>query len=482
MSLRWRLTLLSALVMAVVVALFGTIAYFTVSFFLYRAVDDNLERQVAATLLYGYSRQTGDISQLGERDQIGTVFYTIIDTNGVVHYPSRNVFISDPMYNQAMSGRTVKSTQTLSDGTRVRVLSAPIPISDGTIIGVLQAITPLDMTDHLLNELKIFLAVAAFVLLLVAATGSYILTGRTLRAVESITRKAHQIELSQDLTQRIPSRGTDDEVGHLVDTFNQMLSRLQAAFEAQRRFIADSSHELRTPITIIKSNMHLLRRTTDPSERTELIDTTEAEVSRLNRMVNDLLYMAQMQAGHDLKPVLRHVELDSLLLDVFARTRSIAALKNQKVVLVHEDIAACIGDRDQLQHLLLNLADNATKYTPEGGTIALGLWQEGGWARLEVSDSGPGIPEEDLPHIYERFFRTPDARQTVRAGSGLGLAIVKTIAQAHGGRVEAFSKVGEGTTFRLWLRLVPESITPVPEDEPFVPKQLQEAEGPAATI
>jgi signal transduction histidine kinase len=337
------------------------------------------------------------------------------------------------------------------------------------------------MTDRLLNELKVFLAVAALVLLLVAAAGSYILTGRTLRAVESITRKAHQIELSQDLTQRIPSQGTD-EVGHLVDTFNQMLSRLQAAFEAQRRFIADSSHELRTPITVIKSNMHLLRRTTDPAERSELIDTTEAEVSRLNRMVNDLLYMAQMQAGHDLKPVLRHVELDSLLLDVFARIRSIAALKDQKVVLVHEDIAACIGDRDQLQHLLLNLADNATKYTPEGGTIALGLWQEDGWARLEVSDSGPGIPEEDLPHIFERFFRTPDARQTVRGGSGLGLAIVKTIAQAHGGRIEVFSKVGEGTTFRLWLRLVPESATPAPDDEPFVPRQLQEAEGPTATI
>jgi signal transduction histidine kinase len=311
----------------------------------------------------------------------------------------------------------------------------------------------------------------------VASAGSFLLTGRTLRAVEKITHKAHQIELSQDLTQRIPAQDSDDEVGHLIYTFNRMLDRLQAAFDAQRRFVADSSHELRTPLTVIKSNMHLLRRTTDPEERAELIDTTEAEVSRLNRMVNDLLYMAQMQAGHDLKPVLRPVELDSLLLDVFARTRSIAALKNQKVMLAHEDIAACQGDRDQLQHLLLNLADNATKYTPEGGTVTLGLWAEHGWARIEVSDTGAGIDAAELPHIFERFFRTQSARLAERSGSGLGLAIVKSIAEAHGGRIEVFSELGQGSTFRLWLPLMPAGAQAPVIEEPLQLEELQKAEG-----
>jgi signal transduction histidine kinase len=169
-------------------------------------------------------------------------------------------------------------------------------------------------------------------------------------------------------------------------------------------------------------------------------------------MVNNLLYMAQMEAGLDLKPVLRPVELDSLLLEVFARARSIAALKNQKVVLSHEDIGMTMGDRDQLQHLLLNLVDNAIKYTPEGGTIGLGMWSEGDWSRLEVTDSGPGIPESELNHIFERFYRTQEARKSARHGSGLGLAIARSITEAHGGRIEVFSRIGEGTTFRLWLR------------------------------
>src|SRR5207248_726153 len=197
------------------------------------------------------------------------------------------------------------------------------------------------------------------------------------------------------------------------------------------------------PLTVIKGNLHLLKRATDPAERAEIIAITEAETSRLNRMVNDLLYMAQMQAGYDLKPVLRKVELDSLLLDVFALARSMAALKEQKIVLVHEDVATAWGDRDQLQHLLLNLLDNAVKYTPQHGAVTLGLWADEGWARIEVGDTGPGVSEDDMPMLFDRFFRSQDARKTARDGAGLGLSIVKAIADAHNGRVEVFSKVGE---------------------------------------
>jgi two-component system, OmpR family, sensor kinase len=191
--------------------------------------------------------------------------------------------------------------------------------------------------------------------------------------------------------------------------------------------------------------------------------------------VDDLLYMAQMQAGHDLKPVLRPVELDSLLLDVFARARPLARLKKQKLTFAHEDIAGTMGDREQLQHLLLNLLDNAVKYTPPGGTISLGLWAEEDWARIEVSDTGSGIAPIDLPHIFDRFYRTGLARQNQRSGSGLGLSIVKAIAQAHNGYVEVFSEVGQGTTFRLWLP------SPRPSTEvPLVPVDAVELEGVAA--
>ena len=198
-----------------------------------------------------------------------------------------------------------------------------------------------------------------------------------------------------------------------------------------------------------------------------MINITEGEISRLNRMVNDLLYMAQMQAGYDLKPVLRHVELDSLMLDVFALARSMAALKDQRIVLVHEDVATTSGDREQLQHLLLNLLDNAIKYTPQGGVVTLGLWADEGWARIEVGDTGPGVSEEDKPLLFDRFFRSQEARKTSREGAGLGLSIVKSIAEAHNGRVEVFSSLGEGTTFRVWLPYrIARAATPRTEPRP----------------
>jgi heavy metal sensor kinase len=465
MSLRWRLTLLSVLIMVPMFAIFGGLAFLTVRNFHYQQIDDNLQLRATANLLHMVYRHNRDLSELANEDRLDVVFFTVIDKYGRVVSSDRVIPVDPALFDRALAGETVKKTETMADGNSVRVLMTPIRYGPtGEVIGVLLAATPLDMTEELLQKWVLFLIGVVGVLLLVGAAGSYVLTGRALRVVENITSKARQIELSQDLTQRIPDPGTGDEVGHLVSTFNQMLARLQAAFEAQRRFVADSSHELRTPLTVIKSNLHLLRRTGDPDERAELFETTEAEVSRLNRMVNNLLYMAQMQAGHDIKPVSRPVELDSLLLEVFARARSMAALKNQKVSLIHEDIAAARGDRDQLQHALLNLIDNAVKYTPEGGAISLGLWTTDGWARIEVSDTGSGIAPNEVPLIFDRFFRTPEARRTERNGSGLGLSIVKSIVEAHGGRVEVTSVPGRGTTFRLWLPLIHRA-------EPLVPVQ-----------
>ncbi|HKP52398.1 MAG TPA: HAMP domain-containing sensor histidine kinase [Chloroflexia bacterium] len=470
MSLRWRLTLLSTLSMALVFAAFSALAVLTVRYFLYQTIDDNLDRQSHQSLDY-ILRHPGVNPGIDNQNQVDAVFYTVMNADGSIRSSDRQIQVSDAMFTRAISGETVKSTQTLPDGTRIRILMQPISsLLTREIVGVLIAATPLVIADNVQYNLTLVLVIGSVLLLCFSALGSYLLTGRTLRAVEKVTQKAHQIEISQDLSQRIPDPGKDDEVGHLVRTFNQMLARIESTFESQRRFVADSSHELRTPLTVIRSNLHLLSREADPSERAALISVTEGEVSRLNRMVNDLLYIAQMQAGHDIKPVLRPVELDSILLDVFARARSLTAIKNQKVTLLHEDVATTFGDRDQLQHLLLNLVDNAIKYTPEGGTIGLGLWIEGGTARIEVTDTGPGIPQEELPHIFDRFFRTQSARDTVRSGSGLGLSIVKTIAEAHGGRIEVNSRLGEGTTFCLYLNVTAPTIAADPDDsEPEEP-------------
>jgi signal transduction histidine kinase len=440
--------------LGLVFAIFGTVAYFAVSAILYVPIDENLREQSKSNLIY-IQRTHLMKTQVGA-GQFGSVYFTVIDAEGQLSPQNPDIPVDEAVLPAAFAGQEVWAISTLVNGNRVRILSQPIYLVDSSsdqrvISGVLQAATPLDIFDTTLSRLTIFLAVASCIMLVVAAVGANVVAGRALRVVNNVTRQARHIETSRDLSQRISEPRTDDEVGNLVRTFNQMLARLEAAFEAQRRFVADSSHELRTPLTVIKGNLHLLKRATEPAERAEIIAITEAETSRLNRMVNDLLYIAQMQAGHDLKPVVRPVELDSLLLDVFALARSMAALKDQEVVLVHEDIAATLGDRDQLQHLLLNLVDNAVKYTPSGGTIGVGLWNDGDWARIEVRDTGHGIPEADIPMLFDRFFRSQEARRTEHRGSGLGLAIVKSIIEAHGGRIEVFSKVGEGSTFRVWM-------------------------------
>lgn len=467
MSLRWRLTLISSLVLALLFALFSVFAYVSLQRFMYGSVDTTLRRQMDANLIWWSRGQLSTI--VGIPGQFGSATFVFIDPRGQPFPPERAVPITDWLLARAMGGTDAWGYTNLADGQRARVLYSPVITEDQfgqrSVQGVLMGATSLELLDNLMSQLGLLLAASSIILLLIGSVGSYLLAGRALIVVRRVTSQARDIQTSQDLTRRIPEPRSDDEIGHLVRTFNAMLARLDEMFQAQRRFVADSSHELRTPLTVIRGNLHLLRRATDPRERAELISITDGEVSRLNRMVNDLLYIAQMQAGHDLHPVLRPVELDSLLLDVFALARSMASLQDQRVLLVHEDIATTPGDRDQLQHLFLNLIDNAVKYTPQGGTISIGLWTEQEWARIDVSDTGPGIAEADLPLLFERFFRTQDARSSEREGAGLGLAIVKSIAEAHNGVIEVYSQPGQGSTFRVWLPLASAPVRALEEEK-----------------
>ena len=468
MSLRWRLTIISTAILALLITIIGVLAVSTVRMFLLQRVDENLDRHTTAISLRTItSRQQQNLSDVVRNSGLENISYTVINKVGEVQSDNPLVPINTGNVSRGLAGETLYDTQYMPDGTAVRVMVRPLIAPNEEIVGVLQAAIPIGYIDQAAREVAVVLFFVSLALLVMAAFGSHYLIGRAFRAVDRVTKTVQQIEQSQDLSRRLPEVGADDAIGTLVKTFNGLLAKLQRAFDSQRRFVADSSHELRTPLTVIKSNLHLLRQASDAADREDLLTITEGEVSRLNRMVDDLLFMAQMQAGHDLKPVMKVVELDSLLLDVFARIRPLARLKKQKLTIAHEDIAATMGDRDQLQHLLLNLLDNAVKYTPQGGVISMALWAENEWARIEVSDTGPGIAPGDLQNVFDRFYRTGAARQTQRSGSGLGLSIVKTIAEAHHGYVEVFSEVGQGTTFRLWLPSLHAGVAPhlPPEDE-----------------
>ncbi|MBI3361894.1 MAG: sensor histidine kinase, partial [Chloroflexi bacterium] len=262
-----------------------------------------------------------------------------------------------------------------------------------------------------------------------------------------------QITRADDLSRRIDLPGPpNDEIVRLSAAFNESLERLERLFNAQRRFVADVSHELRTPLTAILGNVDLLRRI--GADDRDSLDAIQSEAERMSRLVGDLLLLAQAEAGT--LPVAREpVELDTLLLEVYRQMRVLALDGGIEMQIAEEDQARVLGDRDRLKQLLINLLSNALKYTPQGGRVTLGLARVNNWARLTVSDTGPGIPAEDLSRIFERFYRVDKARNRAQGGAGLGLAIAQRIARMHGGRIEVASEgvPGRGSTFSVWLPL-----------------------------
>jgi signal transduction histidine kinase len=215
--------------------------------------------------------------------------------------------------------------------------------------------------------------------------------------------------------------------------------------------MADVSHELRTPLTVIKANVALMSKLGEGDK--ESLTGIENEVDRLTRMVGDLLLLAQAESGKiplDMRPV----ALDTVILEVFQQMRVLAG-ERLAIKLVDIDQVVVNGDRDRLKQVFLNLGSNAIKYTPAGGQIQVGLSKSGSQVRVVVTDSGPGIPAEDIPHIFERFYRGEKSRTRTRDGGGfgLGLSIAYWIVRNHNGRIEVDSKVGQGTTFCVWLPL-----------------------------
>lgn len=272
---------------------------------------------------------------------------------------------------------------------------------------------------------------------------------------------------TRDLGKRIQIADNASEIGRLAATFNDMLDRIQQLFLTQERLIGDVSHELRTPLTTVQGNIDLLQRMASSSaaptperakEISALLNETlvevQAETERMSEMISDLLLLAQADSGA-LQLQWGPVELDTLLLDVYRQTRRLAdhykGPGELEVRLGSEDQAIVQGDRDKLRQVLLNLAENAVKYTPSGGVVTMGLQQDGDGVEVYVQDTGIGISDEQQQQIFERFFRTDKARSRELGGSGLGLSIAQSIAQAHGGNISVSSKLGVGSTFTLWL-------------------------------
>ncbi|HMN31267.1 MAG TPA: ATP-binding protein [Caldilineaceae bacterium] len=349
--------------------------------------------------------------------------------------------------------------------TLALVASAPFKRND-QVLGAVQVIRSAKEVEETLVQVSRYLVLGTTLSLVLAAIVGAFLANRALRPIDAITKTASSITRTADLERRLNIEEGVSEVGQLAATFNEMLDRIQKLFNTQERLIADVSHELRTPLTTVQGNIELLQRFAAnggpaafrngqyQEALQETLREVENETTRMSRMINDLLLLAQADSG-SLRLQLAPVEMDTLLLDVYRQTRRIAERrkmgKGWEIRLGSEDQALVWGDLERLRQLLLNLTDNAIKYTPEGGMITLSLENRQGWVKVTVSDNGVGIPPEQQEQIFERFYRVDKARSREVGGSGLGLSIVQWIAQAHHGRVTVESSPQGGSTFILWL-------------------------------
>lgn len=472
MSIRLRLTLWYVLVLAGILVTFAGVLYAVFSFNLFAEVDRRLQLRAADvqnSLAVALELQTeprvfimrGGRLTLPAADTFAMpgVFVQISTLEGVALMRSENLgaqtlVISDDALTQVARGESLY-VNTFKDRVPLRVYIAPL-IVRGQVIAAIVVAESLQSVTHTLQQLAVLMLGGMGAGLIVAFGVGALLAHQALAPIDRITQTAYAIARSNDLSQRIPATATRDEVGRLAATFNEMLERIEALFRAQQRFVADVSHELRSPLTTIRGNLDLLRRSAldDATARAETLTAIETETARMQRLVQDLLLLAQADAG---VPLERHaVELDTLLLEVFRQARWNAG--NVKVSLGSEDQVPVIGDADRLKQLFLNLMDNAIKYTPSGGQVTLSFGRQGDWVRVSVADTGIGIPAKDLPHIFDRFYRVDRARSREKGGTGLGLAICKWIAEAHGGRIEVQSQVGKGSTFTVWLPAKNESI------------------------
>jgi signal transduction histidine kinase len=485
-SVRFRLTLWFVLILALVVGVFGGITYTLQARDLRRQTLDRINGKIAQLqsieslshsepferqiTIPNISQDAGPLLQSDEILAVTDPQGTVVQKYGPASTSDVNRLAEVGMSRGAGQGSftySLLSATTQGASGTIEYMFLVTPISLGSsVIGFLILGSPIDPTGQL-HRYLITLLIGGIGTLALALAGGYWLADRALRPVKEITRIAREIG-ETDLSRRI-ALGTQDELGQLADTFDQMLARLQAAFNRQKQFTADASHELRTPLTIV--NLEASRALESPrsaNEYSRALHVIRAENDFMSRLVNNLLTLSRMDAGQT-SLTKERVDLSDVTVEVAERMHPLAARQGLELKTGELPEALVMGDRQYLVQMISNLVENAVKYAGGTGT---GVWlnvgrepaSNRGWIR--VRDDGPGIPPEDLPHIFDRFFQVDRARSQERgdptqagddkddaSGSGLGLSIVQWIARAHGGDVSVCSEVGEGTTFEVRLPL-----------------------------
>ena len=305
--------------------------------------------------------------------------------------------------------------------------------------------------EEVLRRLLDLLALLLPVLIVCAAAGGYGLVSWALRPVDRLSQMAEQMSL-QNLTLRLPVSRSGDALERLTMSLNNMLGRLLDSVQASRRFLADASHELRTPLTVIKGELQELSHESDLNHNDvrERVGSVLEEVARLEHLVSGLLVLSHLDAG-ETRSVWVEVDLAELASTTAEHMRLIAEDRGVTITSSTLSPAIIMGDQSRLKQIVVNLLDNAIRFTPAGGNVTLQTETNEEGSLLEISDTGIGIPQAAIPHVFDRFYRVDEARSRDDGGAGLGLSIVKSICSAHGAEIYVDSRVSVGSRFRIWF-------------------------------
>jgi len=449
-SVKFRLTVWYLIVMSILLFVFAAVSYLTLYHNLYKNLDDNLKNRfikLRGLLEDAVDNAGADIDMERELGEVILVYYP----EGVL-WKSSGPFIDTsniaPMVQEAAQGVSLFFDVTTTYGQGIRFYAAPVIVKGNSF--VLLVGHYFDEIKSVLGRLRTIFVISGLLMVALAGVGGLFLADRAFRPVDRITRAAQKIG-EGNLSHRIEVH-SEDELGRLALTLNQMIARLEDAFRRQQQFAADASHELRTPLSVIQAEATLsLSKERKEEEYKEALEMISQEASYMSSIIDKLLFLARSDIRRE-QYDFEEVNLRELVLDLATNIEVLAQEKGLEFEVGTVEDLVVKGDKDKLKQLLFNLLENAIKYTSQG-KVSISVVQKDKVAVITITDTGVGIPPEDLPHVFERFYRVDKARSREKGGTGLGLAIAKEIAEAHGGKIEVKSKLDQGSTFSVMLPL-----------------------------
>jgi heavy metal sensor kinase len=458
-SVRTRLTLWYAAVLAVALIAFALLVYSAAARGFYERQDESL-RSTAETVASAYIEELEEERSVAKANEVVFAemvfpnrYVEITDTEGRVIAQSSNLS-NQPLVIPAATLSEVKQRRIgfmVQNGLRVAVV--PLSPDKNKQLGFAVVAESLNVIADSLRSLRHNFYAGVPLILVFASLGGYFLARKSLVPITLMNEQTRSITAG-NLSSRLDVANPRDEVGRLATTINALLGRLEAAFQEQQRFVADSSHELRTPVAVIRTEAEVaLEHERDTKEYQASLALIRDEAERLSRIVEDLFILARQPFA---SPALMResVPLHDLVRECGRAAQVLATRKGLSFDFPSAPPELTVkGDDELLKRMLLNLLDNAVKYTPPGGEIRLSVATQNGDARITVSDTGVGIPSEDQAHVFDRFYRVDKARSRALGGAGLGLSIAQWIVEAHEGRLSLESKVGSGSTFTVELPL-----------------------------